>query len=204
MQMIDPFFLKDTEDMYILEQILDSFFQVSGLKINNDKTQIMKLGSTSQGNVDMNNVTSFCKMVPFVNVLGVYFSLDIDAQEQINYKEILSKIKISLGWWKQRDLTLFGKIQLVKVFAISKLLYVSSIMSVPSWVIKEIDTICFNFIWNGHDRIKRNILFLNYDKGGLKMLNFKYMVCAQRVMWIKRQIFGNSEMKWKQICSTHI
>ena len=72
------------------------------------------------------------KMVPFVKVLGVYFSLDIDVQEEMNYKEILSKIKRLLGWWKQRDLTLFGKIQLVKVFAISKLLYVSSIMSVPS------------------------------------------------------------------------
>ena len=72
-------------------------------------------------------------------------------------------------------------------------------MSVPSWVFKEIDTICFNFIWNGHDKIKRNILFLNYDKGGLKMLNFKYMICAQRVMWIKRLIYGNSVMKWTQI-----
>ena len=59
--------------MKILEQILDSFFQVSGLKINKDKTQIMKLGSTSQGNVDMNNVTTLGKMVPFVKVLGVYF-----------------------------------------------------------------------------------------------------------------------------------
>ena len=36
------------------------------------------------------------------------------------------------------------------------------------------------------------------------MLNFKYMICAQRVMWIKRLIYGNSEMKWKQIFSTHI
>ena len=78
-------FLKDTEDMKLLEQILDSFFQVSGLKINKDKTQIMKLGSTNQGNVDMNNVTTLGKMVPFVKVLGVYFSLDIDVQEEMNY-----------------------------------------------------------------------------------------------------------------------
>ena len=69
------------------------------MKINKDKTQIMKLGSTSQGNVDMNNVTKLGKMVPFVKVLGVYFSLDIDAQEEMNYKEILSTIKRLLGWW---------------------------------------------------------------------------------------------------------
>ena len=190
-------FLKDTEDMKILENIMASFSQVSGLRINKDKTHIMKLGSSGQSYDDFSSIT-LGKIVSVVKVLGVHFSLDINVKEEINYKEILSKIKKLLGWWKQRDLTLFGKIQLVKVFAISKLLYVSSIMTVPQWVFKEMETICFNFIWNGHDKIRRNILYMNYDSGGLKMLNFKYMVCAQRVMWIKRLIYGHNDMKWKQ------
>ena len=55
-----------------------------------------------------------------------------------------------------------------------------------------------NFILNGHDKIKRNILYLKCDKGGLKMLNFKYMIYAQRVVWIKKLLGGNNDMKWKQ------
>ena len=102
--------------MKILEKILDSFSQVSGLKINRNKTQIMKLGSSSHSNENLSGIT-LGKMVSLVKVLGIYFSLDINVKEEINYKEILSKIKRLLGWWKQRDLTLLGKIQLVKVFA---------------------------------------------------------------------------------------
>ena len=116
----------------------------------------------------------------------------------MNYKEILSKIKILLGWWKQRDLTLAGKIQLLKVFALSKLTYVSSVMPVPAWVYKEIEKVCFDFIWRGQDKIKRNIMYLDYNQGGLKMLHFKDMIKVQRVMWIKRLLLGEGEMKWKE------
>ena len=76
---------------------------------------------------------------------------------------------------KPRDgaITRTQKQVVVKVFAISKLLYVSSIMSVPPSVFKEVEKICFNFIWNGHDKIKRNILYLNYDKGGFENVEFQ-------------------------------
>ena len=30
------------------------------------------------------------------------------------------------------------------------------------------------------------------------MLNFKYMIYAQRVVWIKKLLGGNNDMKWKQ------
>ena len=33
-----------------------------------------------------------------VNILGIYFSVDMESQERINYKEILSKIKKLLTW----------------------------------------------------------------------------------------------------------
>ena len=86
--------------------------------MNMNKTQIMKPGSSSHSN-DMLAGITLGKMVSQVKVLGIYFSFDINVKEEMNYKNILSKIKRLLGWWKQRNFTLFGKIQLVKVFAIS-------------------------------------------------------------------------------------
>ena len=58
---------------------------------------------------------------------GVNFSLDIKKRDNLNYKEILSKIKRLLDWWKQRDLTIMGKVHLLKTYALSKLNYVSSL-----------------------------------------------------------------------------
>ena len=54
----------------------------------------------------------FGYLVHEIKVLGVYFTLDVRIKENMNYKEILSKIKRLLGWWKQSDLTLMGKVHL--------------------------------------------------------------------------------------------
>ena len=96
----------------------------------------------------------------------------MESRERINYKEILSKIKKLLTWWKQRDLTLMGKIQMIKTFVLSKLIYVSVLTSVPLWVFEEINKCIFDFLWNGKDKIKLDIVYLNYDRRGLKMTDF--------------------------------
>ena len=52
--------------------------------------------------------------------MGVSYSLDRRLKDDLNYKEILSQIKL-LAWCKQRDLTIMGKIHLLKTYALSKL-----------------------------------------------------------------------------------
>ena len=129
-----------------------------------------------------------------IKILGVYFALDINTREELNYKEILSKIKRLLGWWKQRDLTVMGKVHLLKTYALSKLNYVSSSFVVPKWVVAEINKICFEFIWNGKDRIKRVICYQDYGDGGLRMIDFELFVKTQRIMWFKRLLYGENRM----------
>ena len=143
------------------------------------------------GRLPMGNI------VTEIKILGVYFSLDIKTREELNYKEILSKIKRLLGWWKQRDLTVMGKVHLLKTYALSKLNYVPSSFVVPTWVVAEINKICFEFIWNGKDRIKRVICYQDYGDGGLRMIDFELFVKTQRIMWLKRLLYGEKRMGWK-------
>ena len=91
--------------------------------------------------------------VQHIQILGVYFARHPKIKDDLNYKEILSKIKRLIGWWKQRDLTMFGKINLLKMYVFSKLNYVS-FLTVPQNIFEEIERISFNFIWGGRDRIK--------------------------------------------------
>ena len=171
--------IKYTENMKILEEIMEYFAQVSGLKMNRHKTQIMKLGSSSIGNDNLIVIT-LGKMVYLV-------------KKKWSKNEILGKIKILLERWKQRNLTILGNIKFVKVLQ-SLNYYVYFIMSVPPRVFKEVETISFNFVCSGHDKIKRKHLFVKYDTSGLKMLNFKYMIYAQLEMWTKRLVCGNNDM----------
>ena len=73
--------------------------KISGLKVNNDKTNFMWLGKDNE----LPGPIGFGNTVHEVKILGVYFTRDVKRKEELNYKEILSKIKRLLGWWKQRD-----------------------------------------------------------------------------------------------------
>ena len=175
-------FVQDIESFNRLNSLFTSFADMSGLKMNRDKTFVLLLGP----NADKDVIVPFGKIVNIVKILGIQFTLDVESQEKINYKEILSKIKKLLMWWKQRDLTLMGKIQLIKTFVLSKLVYVSSLTPVPPWAFREIEVLIFDFLWNGKDKIKRSTMFLDYDKGGLKLTDFQLFIRTQRIMWMKR------------------
>ena len=64
---------------------------------------------------------------------------------------------------------------MMKVYGYSKLTYVTSLMPVPEWVYKEMEVICFDFLWRGKDKIKRSTMMLDYQQGGLKMMNFRLL-----------------------------
>ena len=132
-------------------------------------------------------------LVNEIKILGVHYTRNVKLKADLNYKEILSKIKRLLGWWKQRDLTLFGKVHLLKTYALSKLNYVSSLIVVPKWVILEVERLSFEFLWNGKDRMKRNVVYQNYDDGGIRMTNYTLVVKSQRIMWLKRLIYGEKK-----------
>ena len=188
-------FVKDKDSLIQLNEKFQTFAIVSGLQINRDKTYVLLLGPLHGKEI----VTPFGKKVRLIKILGIYFSMDPEVQERINYKEILSKIKHLLTWWKQRDLTLMGKIQLIKTFVISKLIYISSLTPIPQGVIADLNRLTFDFLWHGKDKIKREVTFLKYEKGGLKMIDFQLFIRTQRIMWIKRLFEGESMMSWKRV-----
>ena len=66
------------------------------------------------------------------------------------------KTKINLDMWKMRDLTLFGRVLIVKSLGISQLIYSASNVDVPNYVISTAKKRLFSFLWkNKRDKIKR-------------------------------------------------
>ena len=58
-------------------------------------------------------------------------------------------------------------------------MYMFSSISIPIWVSTEIEKIFYNFLWKGPDRIKRNVMIQEIDKGGLKMIDVKSSIEAR-------------------------
>ena len=103
----------------------------------------------------------------------------------MNFKS--RKLQTNLDMWKARDITLFGRVLIIKSLALSRLVYSASNLSVPQEITPIIKTKLFNFLSkNERDKIKRAGLYQDRENGGIRMTDVEIMVKALRLAWIPR------------------
>ena len=123
-----------------------------------------------------------------IKILGVHFDYDELSRKKANFEAIIKSIKKTLGMWKWWGLTLIGKIQIVKSFAIPKFMSKASLIHVSKDLIQAVNKELYSFIWKGKDKVKRLALINDIENGGLQMLDIESMVLAQRTMCLKKYI----------------
>ena len=136
--------------------LFDKFANISGLKVNYEKTEALWIGSCKSSSrvIPSNKPISWAERK--VYALGVWFSTlgpnDID----VNFTEKIEKINNILGSWSARKLTLLGKIAVLKSLAVSQIVYVLSSLATPRGVMNEVNSLLYNFLGDGKsDKIKR-------------------------------------------------
>ena len=72
------------------------------------------------------------------------------------HKSFINKVKQKLNIWKQRDLTIYGKILIIKAFALSQFMYVAAVCQIPKKVVKEVEGLLYEFLWNGKSHKVKN------------------------------------------------
>ena len=133
-----------------------------------------------------------------VKALGVWLSTDPDLTVSLNYKDKLDKIKTILECWKLRRLSLLGKITVLKSLVASQLTYIFSPFHANNKVIKEINGLFYNFLWNDKgDKIKRNVMINDYPEGGLKMIDIESFNKSLKAIWIKKYRDMENQGGWK-------
>jgi hypothetical protein len=176
-------------------QILKKFEEYAGLKLNKTKTEAMWLGK------DMNNRATplEIKWVKQIHSLGIFFSYNTDYVMQKNFMDRAKEFKQILDMWSQRDLSLIGKITILKSLAFSKIIYQCGVFTSPPNFVEQINDIAYKFIWNNKpDKVKRMTIIADYEKGGLKMLDINSFLKAQKVMWVKR-LMSPEQGSWKAL-----
>ena len=81
-----------------------------------------------------------------------------------------------------------GRIQIVKTFAIPKLMFRASAIPISKELPKNADFIFYSLIWNGKDKVKRNVLTVTIENGGLNMLDIDSMV-RKKTCSLLKEIF---------------
>ena len=142
----------------------------------------------------LNNI----KIKRSVQILGVHFTYDIHAKQKLNNNELISSIQLELRIWRWRDLTIIGRIQIVKTFIIPIFLYRTSLISLDKEFVKEANKIIFDFIWKGKDKVKRSALISDIEDGGLKAPHLNSIIETQRVLCCKK-LANDQPSGWKTI-----
>jgi len=68
---------------------------------------------------------------------------------------------------------------------------------------KNINSVIFNFVWKGKDKIKRLALISEYEDGGLKMPHTESLIATQTIGCVKRY-FDDSARPWKVFLSHYL
>jgi hypothetical protein len=170
-----------------LQAIFDEYerlTKLSGLTLNADKTEIMRLrknGGVNQVNDDAlkyldKRFTLTSKSNIKIN--GIIFQESPSETKRSNVRAVLDKISIKLSAWSKRGLSILGKILIVKTFGISQIIYLMQMMSLNEDDFKLFNAMLYKFIWNtdfralkAPDRKKREIMSTNINKGGFGMLD---------------------------------
>ena len=103
--------------------------------------------------------------------------------------------------WRQRDLSLIGKITILKSLAFSQIIYQCGVLTSPQKFIEYINDLAYGFVWNDKpDKVKRKTLIADYSQGELRMLDIGSFFKAQKVMWAKR-LLSPDRASWKALPS---
>ena len=177
--------------------VLNSFYKISGLKVNYNKSAIMTIGkhtdvrqlaSTSEEFVWLNSGDKIKYLGIFVS--DKYHLKDNECLLLLNSNDIAN---ITHGL-RYQNLSLIGRILILKSLVSSKLVYKFLHYPLPEQdTLKWINKVYFDFVWRGRHRISAEDMIQPVEKGGFNMLNVFYECEALQFQWLSKTLTNVEE-----------
>ena len=188
--------LSDVQSAKAFLHTIKRFGIFSGLQLNAEKTEGMWLGCQRDSEKIPLGI-SWPKRA--IRTLGVYFSYDEAESNEWNFSKKITKCKQIMALWKSRNLSMYGRTQIIKTFIVFQFLYVTSAIYTPNIYVNELNHMIIDFIWWGRKpKLKREVLYLPKECGGLYVPNFRNLIHASYVKWLKRYDDENCNTLWKR------
>ena len=179
---------------------LNTFYLMSGLKLNIEKTKAIWIGSTNKSNIKLCHEYNLdWNQEPF-KVLGVTFTTEVFDIWDKNATAVLKCVEQTIKSWSKRNLTLIGKITIMKSLALAKFVHLFlALPNPPGELIKNLNKLFYSFLWNsGPDRIKRKVIVKDMARGGLRMIQVDAFITALKLTWFRRYTL-QSDCSWSSL-----
>ena len=115
----------------------------------------------------------------------------------MNFFAIRTDCRASVNLWKQRFLSLAGKIQIFKSLIASKPVYVATMKHLPQEILNNLQSMHIDFIWDGRRaKIKHYTLIGDYIDGGLKDVDHVLKFTLPKCICIRKMIDTKNFHPW--------
>ena len=122
-----------------------------------------------------------------VKILAIHFSYDKKIESEENFIKLMKKIENVLKTWRIRNLTVEGKITILKALAISKVIDLALLANTPQVTIDQSNKIQKDFIWNRKQpKIRHSTLCNTHENGGFKSVHIPNKLISLQCSWIKQ------------------
>ncbi len=193
-------FLKDELSLNRALETLDKFALVSGLKLNRTKTELLKLGRGQLRDQAKSRNSGIKYISEGFKSLGIWFSIGGNDSSKLNFVNCIDRIRTQINIWRQRNLSLKGKITILKALIVPQLVYVCSMLFVPDWFTAAVNKLFNDFLWDGkRAKVKNSTVIGEISKGGLKMPHVNSIIQSLKLNWLRRLLDPRCEGKWKSL-----
>lgn len=173
------FISKLNKSIPTLLQLIKTYGDMSGYKVNNTKSSILLLNANERRN-PITEVSHF-NVVEQFKYLGVYISPKLEQVVDSNYEPILTEINKSVDRWMPLPTSIIGRVNILKMSILPKLIYLFQNIPLPPPLdfFSRIKKIFLRFLWNNRRaRLRLSLIYLPFDRGGLKCPNIKWYYWA--------------------------
>ena len=189
-------YFNSKNDISVAINEIEIFGNFSGLMINRNKTEGLRIGKLKHSKDKEEHIKWTSKPI---KTLGIYYGHDYIECEKLNWEKKIEKLNSLFLSWSKRNLSILGKVLIIKALIIPIFTFIVSSCVIPKKYKKEIESKCFKFIWNGKaDKVKRNTLIGDFEKGGLKMIDIESYFISLKASWVSR-LADSKFSNWKLI-----
>ena len=125
------------------------------------------------------------KLVNKFKLLGIHFHPLLEGMD-MNYQKALNSARAELFRWARKKLSLTGKVNVIKAYALSKFTHVAAILPNPGKeLIKDIESTITRFIARNRSIVPKDLIFLPRSQGGLGVPKIESFWSTITISWLK-------------------
>ena len=144
--------------------------------LNESKTKALWLGPWRQRT---ERPLNFIWMKELLKVLAIHISYNKAGNERKNVNQKIENLNAKLGTWRSHQLSISGRCLIVKSLGISQIVHSAAVLDIHKDYIAKIQSSIFKFIWKEkQDKIKRVVLYQDYERGGLRVSHIETLCKA--------------------------